>query len=53
LNLGLKLDESLANIKFILAKHAGIEVTDLFDFMPYHDAPEISFEEAMQNYNSA
>ena len=32
------------------AKAEGFQVEDEYDFLPHHDAPEISFEEAMQQY---
>lgn len=51
LNFGLRLDEALAALKFMYAKVEGFQVDDEFDFMPHHDAPEISFEEAMQQYD--
>jgi len=34
------------------AKANDFKVEDIYDFMPHTDAPEISFEEAMQNYQS-
>ncbi len=34
------------------AKANSFEVEDVYDFLPHFDAPEISFEEAMQNYRS-
>ena len=33
------------------ARANSFECSDEYDFMPYHDAPEISFEEAMQQYS--
>ena len=33
-----------------IAKAEGFQVEDEYDFLPHHDAPEISFEEAMQQY---
>jgi len=50
LNFGLRLDERMAALKYMYAKSNSFDVSDQFDFMPYHDAPDIGFEEAMQMY---
>ena len=50
LNFGLRFEEVLAGLKFMYAKAEGFQVEDEYDFLPHHDAPEISFEEAMQQY---
>ncbi|WP_265734088.1 hypothetical protein [Acinetobacter baumannii] len=42
----------MADLKFMYAKANDFEVEDVYDFLPHVDAPEISFEEAMQNYRS-
>ncbi|WP_171293596.1 hypothetical protein [Acinetobacter pittii] len=48
----MRLEQVLAELKFMYAKTNGFEVEDVYDFLPHFDAPEISFEEAMQNYQS-
>ncbi|EHU1962699.1 hypothetical protein VXQ42_04990 [Acinetobacter baumannii] len=47
----MRLDESLAALKYMFAKANSFEVSDEYDFMPYHDAPDIGFEEAMHMYS--
>ena len=34
------------------ARANSLECSDEYDFMPYHDAPDISFEEAMKMYGA-
>ena len=50
LNIGLRLDDALADLKYMYAVAEGFKVEDRYDFLPFHDAPEISFEEAMQMF---
>ncbi|QXR29263.1 hypothetical protein EGT69_009965 [Acinetobacter junii] len=52
LNIGLRLDESLSLLKLMYARANSFECSDEYDFMPYHDAPDISFEEAMKMYGA-
>lgn len=49
-NFGLRLDEALADLKYMYAKVEGFRVEDKYDFLPHHDAPEIGFDEAASMY---
>ena len=49
-NFGLRLDEALADLKYMYAKVERFQVEDKFDFLPHHDAPEIGFDEAASMY---
>ena len=40
----------MAGLKFMYAKAEGFQVEDEYDVLPHDDEPEISFDEAMQQY---
>jgi hypothetical protein len=44
------LDESLAELKLMFAQANGVENIDIWDYLPYHDAPELTFDEAREMY---
>ncbi|HGU9778696.1 TPA: hypothetical protein ACNFON_002353 [Acinetobacter baumannii] len=41
----------MAALKYMYAKSNDFNASDQFDFMPYHDAPDIGFDEAMLMYS--
>ncbi|MDG9788735.1 hypothetical protein, partial [Acinetobacter johnsonii] len=51
LNFGLRLDESLAEIKLMFRQMNGESDVDIWDYLPYHDAPDLSFDAAYAKYN--
>lgn len=50
LNVSRRLEQELASIKMMFAVKLGVKNTDIWDYMPHEDAPEIGFEEMRQQY---
>jgi len=48
----LRLDEALAELKLMAMQSNGVTDVDIWDFLPYHDAPELTFEAAFAQYGS-
>lgn len=49
--MGRRIDQAMSNLALLIAR-ANFKVPDLsrYDFMPYEDEPEISMEQAMQQW---
>jgi hypothetical protein len=50
LNLGLRFENGIALLATLINRARGIE-TDIHEFMPHFDQPEISLEEAMKKWS--
>ena len=45
------MDLALAQIKYMLGQKLGYENQDIYDYLPYEDAPPISFDEMREKYD--
>lgn len=50
LNFGLRIDEALAELKLMFAQSNGATDIDIWDFLPNHDAPDLTFDDAYEKY---
>lgn len=50
LNLGLRFENGIALLATLINRARGIE-TDIYEFMPHFDQPEITLEEAMKTWS--
>lgn len=53
LNTNRRLQQELAELKLMLAAKLGATDTDLYDYMPNEDAPDITFDEMRKQYENS